>query len=148
MLTPNHRQAWIAFFTAQLDLNREIGKAMQTEAGIGMEEYGVLLGLEISENGMMRMGEISDRVSLTPSGVTRLVDRLEKDGLVCRKSCPSDRRALHCVITPAGLAKREEAWEVYRREIENRFASKLDEEEAETVTEVFRRMSDLWKPFA
>ncbi|RYG38645.1 MarR family transcriptional regulator [bacterium] len=148
MLSPVHRQAWIAFFTAQLELTRAMNRAMQSETGIGMEEYGVLLGLEISENGMMRMGEISDRVSLTPSGVTRLVDRLEKDGLVCRKSCPNDRRALHCVITEAGLAKREEAWAVYSREIESRFASQLSEGEAETVTEVFRRMSDYWQPFA
>ncbi|CAN5494023.1 MarR family transcriptional regulator [soil metagenome] len=147
MLSPLGRHAWIAFYTAQIALTREIGRAMQAEAGIGMEEYGVLLGLEMAEHHRLRMGEIAEMSSLSPSGITRLVDRLEKEGLVCRQSCPNDRRALHCALTQKGLAKREEAWEVYRREVENRFASCMNDEEAEVLTGVLRRMSDLWEPF-
>lgn len=148
MLSSVGRQAWIAFYTAQLTLIREIGRAMQTETGIGMEEYGVLLGLEMAEENRLRMGEIAGMSSLSPSGITRLVDRLEKDGLVVRQSCPNDRRALHCALTPIGLARREEAWQVYQREIEARFASCMSDEEASTLTQVLRRMSDLWEPFA
>jgi MarR family 2-MHQ and catechol resistance regulon transcriptional repressor len=71
--------------------------------GLSMIEFEVLLRLGRSPDGQLRMTDLSAQTSLTASGVTRVVDRLERDGYVARTACPTDRRSLYTVITQAGL---------------------------------------------
>src|SRR5215813_1764285 len=70
--------------------------------GLSVIEFEVLIRLSRSPEGQLRMTDLSTQTSLTTSGVTRVVDRLERDGLVRRTACPSDRRSSFTVITRAG----------------------------------------------
>lgn len=72
------------------------------EHGLALIEFEVLVRLSRSPEGQLRMTDLSTQTSLSTSGVTRVVDRLERDGLVRRTACPSDRRSSYTVITQAG----------------------------------------------
>ncbi|AIE86137.1 MarR family winged helix-turn-helix transcriptional regulator [Fimbriimonas ginsengisoli] len=139
-LTSAQKEAWIAFFVAHGALSKKIDRDMVEAGVVPMDTYDILLTLEMAPEKRLRMSELADRALLSRSGITRLVDRLERDGLLGRQSCPSDRRACHAVITEKGLAERERAWPVYRKSIAQHFASHLTEDEALKVTEVFSRM--------
>src|SRR5690242_20264519 len=66
-------------------------------------EFEALLRLARSPRQQLRMTDLATQTQLTTSGMTRVVDRMERDGLVCRSACPTDRRSSYTVITPAGL---------------------------------------------
>jgi DNA-binding MarR family transcriptional regulator len=76
--------------------------AQLSQHGLAMIEFEVLIRLARSPQGQLRMTDLSTQTSLTSSGVTRVVDRLERDGLVCRTACPTDRRSSYAVINEAG----------------------------------------------
>jgi DNA-binding MarR family transcriptional regulator len=73
------------------------------EHDLGQIEFEVLIRLARSTDGQLRMTDLAAQTGLSTSGVTRVVDRLERSGLAKRRACPSDRRSLFTVITPAGL---------------------------------------------
>jgi DNA-binding MarR family transcriptional regulator len=88
----------------------------------------------------MRMGELADSLLLTPSGVTRLVDRMETEGLVQRQQCPSDRRGWNAVITPAGRARLRAAAPVHLRGVERHFGRHISDEEADLIADILGRV--------
>src|SRR2546429_1475390 len=100
-LQPAEMRAWRAFLDAQASLLRRLGADLIEEEDITLAEYDVLLQLSFAPDGRLRMTELSDRVRLSPSGLTRLVDRLVRSGLVKRGRCASDRRGSHANFTPA-----------------------------------------------
>ncbi len=79
---------------------------------------------------------------LSRSGLTRLADRLEREGLIERHACSKDRRSTHVALTPLGLAERERAWPVYREVIKAEFAGNLEPGDAETVATIFGRLCE------
>ena len=140
-LSNAHKSAWVAFFVAQGVLAKRIDAELEAAGCVTLDVYDVLLSLEESPERRLRMSELADRVLVTRSGVTRLVDRLERQGLLKREACPNDRRACHATLTAAGLAERERAWPVYRQAIANHFAQHVSDEEATLIARVFRRMT-------
>jgi DNA-binding MarR family transcriptional regulator len=94
----------------------------------------------------MRMGELAGSLLLTPSGVTRLVDRMETEGLVQRQQCPSDRRGWNAVITPAGRARLRSAAPVHLRGVERHFGRHLSDQEADLVADVLGRVLSALRP--
>lgn len=139
-LTNEHRGAWVAFLFSSARVNREIDRRL-TEAGmVDIAVYDVLLRLEDAPERRMKMTDLAEAVIFSKSGITRLVDRLEKEGLVERQSCPSDRRRVHAFLTDKGLAERERAWPVYRQGILDLFAANMTREEAATVEKILGRM--------
>ena len=91
-------------------------------------------------DGRMRMGELAGSLLLTPSGVTRLVDRMEAEGLVQRQQCPSDRRGWHAVITSAGRSQLRSAAPVHLRGVARHFGRHLSDEEADVLADVLGRV--------
>src|SRR6202162_1325636 len=91
-LKPVEMRAWRAFLDAQASLLRRLGADLVPEANIPLAEYDVLVQLSLAADGRLRMTELSDRVRLSPSGLTRLVDRLVRGGLVKRGRRGADRR--------------------------------------------------------
>jgi DNA-binding MarR family transcriptional regulator len=73
--------------------------------GVSIVEFEVLIRLARSPRGQLRMTDLAAQTQLTTSGITRVVDRLERTGLVCRQACPTDRRSSFAVITDAGRAR-------------------------------------------
>lgn len=139
-LSPAAKRAWVAFFVSHALLVRKIDREMQEKGAVPVDVYDVLLVLEDAPDRRLRMSELADRVLLSRSGITRLVDRLEKDGLVERQTCPSDRRACHAALTEKGLRAREEAWPFYREAIARHFGANMSDEEAERIADVLGRM--------
>src|SRR3954449_2431058 len=84
-------------FAAQLERNR-----------LSPVEFEVLMRLARTPGRRLRMTDLAAQTSLSTSGVTRVVDRMDRDGLICREACASDRRSSYAVLTDPGLARLEE----------------------------------------
>ena len=101
-LTPEELAAWRGFLQAHSELTHQLDAELRAEHDLPLTSYEVLLSLNDSPNGRLRMAELADSVLLSRSGLTRLVDRLEKRGLVSREACPDDARGFFAVITAPG----------------------------------------------
>jgi DNA-binding MarR family transcriptional regulator len=106
-----------------------------------MAEYWVLLTLRYAPQGGLPIGELSCEVHLTKSGVTRLVDRMERAGTVERVADDTDRRSVRATITEKGRAALRGAWPVHRRGIDEYFGARLSNAEAATLSELLRRVA-------
>lgn len=87
----------------------------------------------------LRMHELAAKVVLSRSGLTRLVDRLEKEGFLFREPDPTDRREAFAVLTEQGRDALRKSWPVYARGISEHFTRHLGDEEARTLVEIFTR---------
>ncbi|HXX61645.1 MAG TPA: MarR family winged helix-turn-helix transcriptional regulator [Candidatus Sulfotelmatobacter sp.] len=99
---------WIAFIRAHAALTRLLEAELQDAAGVSLADYEALLQLSLA-GGRLRMNELADRLLLTRSGASRLVDRMADDGYVARHKCATDARGAFAVLTPAGLEHLERA---------------------------------------
>jgi DNA-binding MarR family transcriptional regulator len=95
-------RAWRGLLRAHASLVKELDSELEQAHGLALSSFEVLARLEQSEGGRMRMRELAESVLLSRSGLTRLVDRLERDGLVRRGSCEHDARGAFAVITDRG----------------------------------------------
>lgn len=141
VLQSAHKNAWIAFFVSSSNMRKKVDDALRAAGCVPLELYGLLLSLEESPDQRARMSELANLVFLTKSGVTRLVDRAERLGLVTRQACPSDRRGLWAVLTAQGRVERSRAWTAYASAIEREFASSMTTEEAKTLYELLSRLT-------
>src|SRR3954447_424912 len=101
-LAEREAAAWIGLLRTRERLMHELDRELEHAHGISLAEYDVLMQLDAAPGGNLRMAELADAVLLTRSGLTRLVDRLERRGLVERRRGPSDARGLWAVLTDAG----------------------------------------------
>src|SRR3954453_838446 len=131
---------WAPLLPSHAALVGRLGEELQDEKGLPLPWYEVLLWLGQAPEGRMRMGELADSLLLTPSGVTRLVARMETEGLVQRQQCPSDRRGWNAVITPAGRSRLRSAAPVHLRGVEEHFGRHLTDEEADVLANVLGRV--------
>jgi DNA-binding MarR family transcriptional regulator len=137
--TDPRQRAWARFVTAQAMLLERIEAAFD-EAGLPpLAWYDVLWILENAEHGRLRMADLADKAVVSRSNVTRLTDRMEKEGLVTRMSCPQDGRSTFCVLTDKGRAR---MWPVYRRQIDDLFSKHLEAREAESLAATFESIID------
>jgi DNA-binding MarR family transcriptional regulator len=103
--------------------------------------YDVLYALEGAGEHGLRPRDLAFEVALTPSGLTRLLDRIAAAGLVERTVCPSDRRGFNTTLTPAGHETLAMMRPVYMRELEAGFGSLITDAEAEQITAILGRVS-------
>lgn len=116
--------------------------------GLGPAELEVLLRLSRSPGGELRMNDLAAQTSLTTSGITRLVDRLERSGLLRRKACPSDRRGLLAQVTDEGWAKLAEVLPAHLEVIEQWLVQPLDPAELDALMAALRKVRDAVRPCA
>ncbi len=114
---------------AQMRITRSIESDLLESHDLAMASYDVLLQLSESPYKRLRMNDLADRVLLSRSGLTRLIDRLQRDGLVERQACPSDARGLYAVLTDKGTALLDEATPTYLRGVRAQFVDRLEEAE-------------------
>jgi DNA-binding MarR family transcriptional regulator len=131
---------WRLFLTAQVKLRDRIEAKLDQENLPSLEWYDVLYTLKEAPEQRLRLSELAEKVLLTRSNLTRLVDRLENAGLLQRMSCPSDRRGTFAVLTETGLAMQEQMWLIYAEGIVEYFASQINDEEVEVLQQVLQRM--------
>src|SRR2546430_16831709 len=89
---PEQLQAWLNYIRSHSAITRELSAQLQREHGLNLNDYEVLLHLSHAEGGMMRRVDLAERVLLTASGVTRLLEGLERARFVCKETCSSDAR--------------------------------------------------------
>lgn len=126
---------------AHAALTRELNAALVASHGLTINDYGCLLLLSRSGVEGMRRIDLANELQLSPSGITRLLDRLEEQGLVGKGACKEDARVSYAVLTDAGLDKLEEAWPEHVDAVERRVGSVLSEEEIQTLVELLGRLS-------
>lgn len=140
VLAENHKRAWAALLLSHSAATRKIDAAMRAEGWPSLEVYDVLLALEDAPERRMRMVDLAEAVVFSPSGLTRLIDRMEAAGFVKRVACPGDRRAIHVQITPKGLTTRERSWHRYSELIQEHFGRFLTDRDARNVAEGLRKV--------
>jgi MarR family transcriptional regulator, 2-MHQ and catechol-resistance regulon repressor len=115
---------------------------------LGGVEFEVLIRLARSPHGELRMTDLATQTQLTTSGITRVVDRLEKVGLVCRRACPTDRRSSFTVITDDGRARLAEALPGHIELIDRWFTGRLEPERLDLFLDSLRTLRDAVRPGA
>jgi DNA-binding MarR family transcriptional regulator len=131
---------WQALAAAHAALVERLDPETSACAVLGSDAVAVLLPLADAPDHQLRMHELADRSHLTRSGLTRRVDRLVADGLVARITCPSDRRGAYAQVTDAGLGELANALPHHIAALDRYVSSRLSATEAETLTELLRRL--------
>jgi len=106
-LTPEEQRAWRAYIAATHLLEDAIDRQLQQDAGMPHLYYSILANLSDVPDHRLRMTDLAEKSKITRSRLTYAVTRLEKDGLVRREGCPSDKRGSTAVLTDAGMATLE-----------------------------------------
>jgi MarR family transcriptional regulator, 2-MHQ and catechol-resistance regulon repressor len=119
-----------------------------SEAGLSPVDFETLLRLARSPGHQLRMSELAAQTNLSTSGITRVVDRLERDNLVERRVCIYDRRALHATITEEGLARLNKVLPQHLADIERWFTGLLSPEQLDALLEGLRIIRDVVRPEA
>ena len=120
---------------------RRLDDDLRREHGLSLQEYGALLHLARAPERRLRMTRLSEALLLSKSGVTRLIDRLEADGLVARHACPSDARGAEAAITSAGVARLRDAAPTHLRGIETYFLDAIPEDDLVVVERALDRVA-------
>lgn len=123
--------AWRAFLRAHSAMLRRIGRDLDEAALPPLTWYDVLAALRDAPEGRLRQVELAERVLLSTSGLSRLVDRIADKGLVERFTCPSDRRAFFVGLTDEGREMLEQMWPVYARGVAEDFLPALGQNPCE-----------------
>ncbi|MGF7237515.1 MAG: MarR family winged helix-turn-helix transcriptional regulator [Frankia sp.] len=132
-------RAWRRFLIVHSRVTRQLGDELEDEQHLALASYDVLLQLAEAPDGL-RMSELADAVLLSRSGLTRLVDRLVRDALVERRSCPIDGRGTYAVLTPKGRDQLRSASSTHMRGVAEHFVNHYTPAELDTLAELLGRL--------
>jgi DNA-binding MarR family transcriptional regulator len=134
--------AWGALLQVHAALVPQLDKELRRRLDLPLAWYDVLLELHGAPAHRLTMSQLGDRVVLSRSRVSRVVDELATAGLVARKANPDDARSAYAALTPAGVLRFTEAAPMYLSGIQEGFASALSETELRTIGTALRRVRD------
>ena len=137
---PLQLEAWVSFLRSHAAITRELSAQLQREHGLTLNDYEVLLHLKRADDGRLRRVDLAARVLLTASGITRLLEGLERAGLVCKETCPGDARVSYAKLTDDGAAKLADAAVTHLRGIEELFVGRYSGSELATLAELLSRL--------
>jgi DNA-binding MarR family transcriptional regulator len=138
-ITHEHR-GWIRLLRSHAALTRELSARLEAAHGLSLRDYDVLVQLYDAPDRQMRRIDLARTVILSPSGVTRLLEGLERAGWVRKHHCASDARVTYAVLTDAGVAKYEEARATHVADVEELFSSRFSADEYEQLAELLVRL--------
>jgi DNA-binding MarR family transcriptional regulator len=127
---------------AHAALTRELSAELVAEHGMTLSEYEVLLLLSHAPERAMRRVDLAQEVRLSPSGVTRMLDRLERAGLVEKGACASDARVTYAVLTDAGADRLAASSSGHLASVERLLGEHFDEAELSSLGDLLSRLSD------
>ena len=139
-------EAWIAFLRAHASVTRELSARLEAAHGLTLNDYDCLVQLAYAPERSLRRIDLARSVLLSPSGITRLLDGLEREGWVEKRSCDSDARVTYAHLTDAGLAKFKTARKTHLADIEQAFGSRFTAEELAAVSSLLGRLLDSDEP--
>jgi len=138
-------RGWRLFFESALALGDVLDAELEQAVGISQRWYDVLVHLEESPDGIP-MNELAERILYSKSGFTRVIDRMEEDGLVRRVRPEHDRRTILVVLTDKGTEIMEEARRYHRDGIERHFSRHLTDADVEALTRALEKVSAHARP--
>ena len=131
--------AWRGLIRLREAVMREIDRRLRDQGSVSLADYGVLITLVTAPSLRLRMSELGAQRMLTPSGITRVVIRLERRGLVCREPDPADGRAAFAVLTRAGLETLRRAQVVHHAAVRELFVGRLAPGELKQLARLFEK---------
>jgi DNA-binding MarR family transcriptional regulator len=140
-LTLGELRAWRGLLRAHACLAKRLDAELEQAHGLPMTSYEVLYHLEEATGGRMRMCELAEQAQLSRSGLTRLVDRLEREGLLERCSCDHDARGSYACLTPAGRERLEAARGTHLAVVREHFFSRFSESELSLLADMWERIA-------
>jgi DNA-binding MarR family transcriptional regulator len=129
-------QAFGYLLRAHMSATKQLNAQLVADHGLTLSDYGVLLQLAWAPDRRMRRVDLAERILLTASGITRLLDGLEG------AACDTDRRVVYAVLTEEGLAKLREAAATHLPQIDALFGSRLQDEELETLVSLLGKLGE------
>ena len=139
-LSPIELGAWRGFLRVHTALVRELDAELDAAHGLPLSSYDVLIYLRAAPGKRLRMAELADSVLLSRSGVTRLVDRLEREGLIERDACTEDGRGLFAVLTEKGDELISRARPTHLAGVRERFLRHFGDDELRTLARFWERV--------
>jgi DNA-binding MarR family transcriptional regulator len=133
--------AWRGLLRVHARMTKALDAELLSEHGLPLSSYEVLLFLAEAPGGRLRMSELADGVLLSRSGLTRLVDRMERDGLLRRERCEDDARGYHATITEKGHTLFARARRTHLDGVRERFLSHLSQAELRTLGELWEKVA-------
>jgi len=139
-LTPEQLAAWRGLLRVHSALVKALDAELLAEEGLPLSSYEVLINLQAAPGRRRRMAELADSVLLSRSGMTRLVDRLEREGLLARDTCSSDGRGTFAVLTDAGEELLSRARPVHLDGVRERFLRHFSTDELRALAGFWERV--------
>jgi DNA-binding MarR family transcriptional regulator len=137
-LTPEQLAAWSGFLRGHAQIVRGLDTELEREHGLPLTSHDVLIQLSLAPDRRLRMFELADAVVLSRSGLTRLVDRLERDGLVERERGEVDPRQIYARLTDCGFEVLTNATPTHIAGIKERFLERLSDEQTKQLAAIWR----------
>lgn len=137
-----YKEAFVGLLFTYSRLIRAINQEVMAQGAVSMDIYEVLLALEDVPGQRMNMSELLSATVLTPSGLTRLIDRMVRSGYVVRERGQSDSRLNYACLTQAGYDARVRSWPVHREAIESHFSKHLQPQEAAMLRDIWARYGE------
>ena len=129
-------------FESTTGLGRIFEPQLSADSGLSRQSFDVLVRLARTPEHRLRMSELASQTSLTPSGLTRSVDRLEESGMVSRESCPDDRRGAFAVLSERGRVVMDDAIPLHIAHIDEVLEGVLTPSEERTLSSLLRKIRD------
>jgi DNA-binding MarR family transcriptional regulator len=136
----NAVESFVSLLRAHAHATRALNAQLTADHGLTISDYEVLIRLSRAPDRRMRRVDLAEQVLLTASGITRLLDGLERSGYVARAACDADRRVVYAVLTDEGLAKLRAASASHVAQIEEYFAARYDDAELAELTALLTRI--------
>src|SRR3954447_12712494 len=137
-LTPAELAVWRGFLRVYAAVTKQLDAELDRAHGIPLSSYEVLINLRAAPGRRLRMADLADRAMLSRSGMTRRVDRLERQGLLVRDTCVSDARGCFALLTDAGEALLADARPTHLEGVRASFLAHVEGED-------FDRLAELWE---
>ena len=133
-------QAFVSFVRAHSSVVRGLDRELVADHGLTINDYEVLLRLARAPDRMMRRVDLAQQVLLTPSGITRLLDGLQRCGFVEKAACDTDARVVYAKLTDAGREKLRQATDDHVSSIRELFGERFTDDELRTLSEFLDRL--------
>jgi len=130
----------VRLLRANAALRRSFDAQLQADHRLTVTDYEALVAISRADGNHLRRVDLAERLQITASGITRLLDGLERQGLVKKATCPSDARVTYAVLTDAGRRKLEQAACSHVAAIRGVFEERYTEEELTTLTGLLSRL--------
>jgi DNA-binding MarR family transcriptional regulator len=133
-------EAWIRFLRAHSSLTRQLSASLERDHGLTLNDFDVLVQLAYAPNRRLRRVDLARSVLLSASGITRLLDGLERAGWVAKGTCTGDARVTYAVLTETGVAKHRDVRTSHLADVEALFGSRFSEAERNTLSALLLRL--------